>query len=73
MRSSSKLPWLFLAGMLCLQQVLQWLDTHLETRLVQRTLIDSQDIEPAALFYTELAQAYHAEHHVRRALQTENP
>lgn len=69
----SRLSWLFLAGLLCLQQGLQWLDAHLETRQVQRALIEQQDIAPAALFYTELAQARSAELHVRRALHAENP
>ena len=70
---SNKLPWFFMAGVLVLQQGLHWLDSHLDTRVVQRGLIETQEIEPAALFYSELATARRAESRVRSALQAKVP
>lgn len=69
----SRLPWLFVAGVLLLQQGLHWLDSRLDTRGAQRGLIEAQGIEPAALFYSELPAAHLAEHRVRAALEGKNP
>lgn len=63
----SRLPWGFVAVLLVLQQGLQWLDEHLDTRRAQRELIEAHDIEPAALFYTELAVAREGSGRVRQA------
>jgi len=63
----SRLPWCFVLALLVLQQGLAWLDGHLETRRAQRELIEQHDIEPAALFYTELAAAREGSGRVREA------
>lgn len=58
-----------LAGVLLLQQGIFWLDHHLAIRRQQNLLIEQLAIEPAALFYTELATALAAEKTVRQQLQ----
>jgi hypothetical protein len=63
----SRLPWCVLLALLVLQQGLAWLDDQLETRRAQRELIEQHDIEPAALFYTELAAAREGSSRIRAA------
>lgn len=63
----SRLLWCAALALLVLRQGLAWLDDQLETRQAQRELIEHHDIEPAALFYTELAAAREGSGRVREA------
>jgi hypothetical protein len=56
---------LFLAALLGLRTGIQYLDANLTLRGQQSQLIRQQDIDPAALFYTQSTLALRAEKTVR--------
>ena len=62
----------FVGSLLLLRASILWIDMHLDLRHEQKALITAQDIDPAALFYTEIPAARAAEKRVR-ALLAEEP
>jgi hypothetical protein len=59
---------LFLAALLGLRTGIQYLDANLTLRGQQAQLILQQDIDPAALFYTQSRHALRAEKTVREQI-----
>lgn len=68
MRSKVVVLLLFVSTLLGLRQGLLWIDTHLAVRHDQSALIAAQNIDPAALFYTQSTLALRAEKSVRRRI-----
>lgn len=68
MRFRCAVVLLALAALLSLQQSILWLNTHVGIRQQQANIIAAQDIDPAALFYTESALALSAAQTVSASL-----
>lgn len=60
---------IFLAGILALQLFLHFGVRHLPQLQQQTAIIESRDIDPAALFYTESRLALQAEKQVRQQIR----
>ena len=72
MRSEPGRRWLLLTGLLCallcLRQGLALLDAALPLRQQQQHLMQQHNIEPAALFYTEVDAALTGSRRIRQQL-----
>lgn len=68
MRSRAVVLLLVLAALLGLQQGIRWLNGNVGIRQQQAIIIKAQDIDPAALFYTESALALSAARTVRSSI-----
>jgi hypothetical protein len=60
---------LFLAAILALQTLLHLGSQHVPQLQTQTSIIESRDIDPSALFYTESSLALRAEKQVRQQIQ----
>jgi len=60
---------LFFAGILALQTLLRFSVEHLLQLQQQAAIIESRDIDPSALFYTESRLALQAEKQMRQQIQ----
>lgn len=64
---------IFLAALVVLRAGIVWMDDHVGVRQEYADVVSANDIDPSALFYTELSQALAAEKEVRATISGDVP
>lgn len=59
---------MFLGALFVLREGIVWMDDHVGVRQEYADVVSTNDIDPSALFYTELSQALAAEKEVRATI-----